>query len=86
MMDKAERKATEVEKYNAQELYKHRTMNNGLRGEYLTDFAYKLAEENLELWKKCRCMKVSKTEYHVYTPDDLSMNIKNKIIPSFYRL
>ena len=61
-------------------------MNVGLRGEYLTDFAYKLAEENLKLSKKCGCVKISKTEYHVYTPDDLSLNIKNKIIPRFYRL
>ena len=86
MMDKAERKGNEIQKYNAQEFYKHRTMNNGLRGDYLTDYAYKSVEINLKLSKQCQAMKINNTEYHVYTPDVLSQNVKNKIIPRFYRL
>ena len=86
MMDKAERKATETQKFNAQEFYKHRTLNNGLRGDFLTDYAYKLVEVNLKLSKKCRSMKISASEYHVYTPDVHPQNVKTKIIPRFYRL
>ena len=85
-MDKAERKATETKQYNAQEFYKHRTLNSGLRGDFLTDYAYKLVEVNLKLSKKCRSMKISASEYHVYTPDVHPHNVKTKIIHRFYRL
>ena len=35
MMDKVERKGNDVKKYNAQELSKHLTLNNGLREDML---------------------------------------------------
>ena len=44
MMDKANQKAKQIKKYKAQELSRNRTMNRGDRGNYLTDFSYKYAE------------------------------------------
>ena len=52
MIDKAERKATKIEKYIVKELYKHRTMNHGLGDEYFIDIAYKSIEQNKEILKK----------------------------------
>ena len=84
MMDKSIRKCKEIEIYNAHELDRNRTSNNGHRGEFLTDYAYKYSENELSLSKWCRVMKVSADEYCVYIPDNL--RTKRDLIPQFYRL
>ena len=86
MMDKSILKGNEIFRYNAQELTRHRTANHSLRGTYLTDFAYKYAENEYELSKKCRGIKISNTEYHVYTKDEIQNHNKQCPIPYFYRL
>ena len=71
MMDKSILKGNEIFRCNAQELTRHCTANHSLRGTYLTDYAYKYAENEYELSKKCGGIKISNTEYHVYTKDDI---------------
>ena len=72
MMDKSIRKCKEIEIFNPHELDRNRTANNGERGEYLTDYAYKFSENEFRLSKSCRSMKVSNIEYCVYVPDDIN--------------
>ena len=84
MMDKSIKKCKDIEIFNAHELNRNRTQKHGMRGEYLTDYAYKYAENELFLSKSCRAMKVSNTEYCVYAPDDIKK--KRGIIPKFYRM
>ena len=74
-----------IEIYNAHELNRNRTFNNGERGEYLTDYAYKFAENELSLSKSCRAVKVSELTYCVYTPDDDTSKAK-RLIPKFSRM
>ena len=71
MMDKSIRKCKDIEIFNAHELNRNRTQTHGMRGEYLTDYAYKFAENKLSLSKSYRAMKVSNVEYCVYVPDDI---------------
>ena len=81
MMDKSIRNCKEIEIYNAHELDRNRTANNGKRGEYLTDCAFKFAENELKISKSCRAMKVSANEYCVYFPDN--GNKKNSCYQGF---
>ena len=83
MMDKSERKGKEIEKYNAQELSRTQTCKNSERGEYLTDYAYKLIEKEYELLLSCRAIQISDDTYHVYTPDDRTKTIKIKLSQGF---
>ena len=53
MMDKSIRNCKEIEIYNAHELDRNRTANNGTRGEYLTEYAFKFAENELKNSKSC---------------------------------
>ena len=84
MMDKSIRNCKAIEIYNAHELNRNRTFNNGERGEYLTDYAYKFAENELSLSKACQIVKVSEMTYCVYTPDNTSK--AKQLIPKFYRM
>ena len=84
MMDKSMRNCKEIEIYNAHELDRNRTANNGKRGEYLTDCAFKFAENELKISKSCRAMKVSANEYCVYFPDN--GNKEKFLLPRFYRM
>ena len=54
MMDKSIRRGKEISRYNAHELSRNCTNNHSKRGTYLTDYAYKLTEEQVELSKSCR--------------------------------
>ena len=72
MMDKSMRICTQNEIFNACKLARNRTVSNGERGEYLTDYAYKFAENEFCLSKSYRAMKVSNIEYCVYVPDDIN--------------
>ena len=51
MIDKSERKGRDIYIFNVQELSRNMANNNGLRGEYLTDYAYTTTEEQLKLSK-----------------------------------
>ena len=84
MMDKSVRNLNAIEIYNSHELNRNRTYNNGERGEYLTDYAYKFAETELALSKLCSIVKVSKFQYCVYIPDDPAKT--KQLIPRFYRM
>ena len=86
MIDKSERKGRDIYFLNVQELSRNMANNNGLRGEYLTDYAYKTTEEQLKLSKLCRFIKLDDNIYHMYTLDQTDNKVENKIISRFYRL
>ena len=72
MMEKSIRNCKTIVIYNAHELDRNWISNNGEIGGYLTDYAYKFAENEFSLSQACRIVNVSQLTYCVYTPDDMS--------------
>ena len=86
MMDKSIRRGKDISRFNAHEISRNRTNNHSKRGTYLTDYAYKMTEEQMELSKSCRVIQLSETKFHVYTPDISDKLSPKSPIPKFYRL
>ena len=82
MMNKSMRKCKEIEMFNAHQLDRKRTQEHGTRGTYLTEHAYKLTENEYNLSKLQRAMKISQNEYCVYCPE--SQTQRRSILPRFY--